>query len=88
MTFYGQKATVIAGGRRGLKETLIPTPGGLKQGRRPDILVRLDDGLNVGVNVGYLDSSGVPVLRELQAMEDLVNFANLPMFFVGYHRRR
>lgn len=43
--------TVVAGGGR-LPEQLIPTPGGHKSGRRPDILYEDCHGNLCGVNVG------------------------------------
>ncbi len=73
--------TVIAGGRK--PEILIPTPGGYKSGRRPDILVKRSDGSYFGINVGKTAASGAPITREVQALYDLED-AGLPMFFVGY----
>ena len=61
---------VIAGG--GVrKETLIPTPGGQRQGRRPDIIIEQKDGKIVYGNVGRTKADGTPVAREVNAMDDL-----------------
>jgi RHS repeat-associated protein len=73
---------VIAGG--GVKpERLIKTPGGVKGGRRPDILVQKPDGSQYGINVGREAASGAPVRREVDAINDLEG-AGLPMHFVPY----
>ena len=63
--------TVLAGG--GVeKENLIKTPGGNKEGRRPDIIYRDADGKVVYGNVGKVKADGsTPVPREQKAMEDL-----------------
>ncbi len=74
---------VIAGG--GVhRERLIPTPGGYKEGRRPDILVRRPDGSLYGINVGRANKKGVPVRREREAIEDLEG-AGVEMHFVPYN---
>jgi hypothetical protein len=82
----GQRGQVIKGGRRGLKEAVVETKGRFRNSRRPDILVRLEDGSLVGINVGRTNSSGIPVTRELLALHDLQNFGKLPMFFVAFGR--
>lgn len=75
---------IIAGGQTGLPEILIETPGGVKTGRRPDILVRRADGSTYGINVGKTNASGAPITREAQALNDLEQFAGLEMHFVPY----
>ncbi len=62
--------TIIAGGRR-LPERLIRTPGGIKTGRRPDILFETANGQLRGRNIGHVDSAGNPITRELDALRDL-----------------
>ncbi|KAF2393248.1 RHS repeat-associated core domain-containing protein [Pseudomonas frederiksbergensis] len=62
--------TVLFGG--GGKETLIPTPGGHKEGRRPDIIFKPADGTLVYGNVGKVAADGqTPITREREAMDDL-----------------
>ncbi len=75
--------TIIAGG--GGKEVLIPTPGGLKNGRRPDILYKTPDGDLRGRNIGRQNKDGTPVKREVEAMEDLNGSGELPTDFVSYN---
>ena len=75
---------VIAGG--GIyKEKVIPTPNGVKSGRRPDILVRKPDGTMYGINVGKTTAQGAPIKREVEALYDLED-AGLPMYFAGYDK--
>ena len=77
---------VIAGGGRGYApERLIQTPGGIKKARRPDILVKREDGTIYGINVGKTTSHGTPIKRELEAIKDLES-AGVPMQFVPYDR--
>ena len=77
---------VIAGGQRGLPERLIRTVGGMKSGRRPDILVRRPDGSAYGINVGLQSPrTGAPIRREAEAINDLEQFGGLEMFFVPYN---
>jgi RHS repeat-associated protein len=62
--------TVIAGG--GLQnERLIATEGGIKGGRRPDIIYQDASGKTVYGNVGKLDAQGQPIKREREALNDL-----------------
>ena len=56
---------------------------------RPDILVEQPDGKVYGVNVGLMEDSGAPILREREAISDLMNSGtyqgkSIKMFFVGY----
>ncbi|WP_404991058.1 RHS repeat-associated core domain-containing protein [Burkholderia plantarii] len=54
------------------KERLVKTPGGFKEGRRPDIIYTNSDGQNIYGQVGRVRAGGVtPVTREQQAMDDL-----------------
>ncbi|QZI69364.1 RHS domain-containing protein [Pseudomonas protegens] len=72
--------TVITGGGME-KERLIPTPGGQKTGRRPDIEFVDADGKFVYGNVGKIKADGTPVSREVAAMADLKDktlYENIP----------
>jgi hypothetical protein len=77
--------TIIAGGGR-LKERLIPTPRGVKEGRRPDILYKTPSGELRGRNVGLVDSKGHPIPREQKALDDLNGPGGLPTDFVPYKK--
>jgi len=77
-------STILAGGGRE-RERLIPTPGGEKSGRRPDILYRDADGQVRGTNVGRTNADGSPVKREVGAMNDL-NQVGVPTEFKPYDR--
>jgi len=68
----------------GLREAVIPTPGGFKSSRRPDILVQRPDGSIYGINVGRQKRNGAPVKREALALWDLEG-AGIPMYFVPYN---
>ncbi|WP_395746283.1 putative Ig domain-containing protein [Prosthecobacter sp.] len=74
---------IIGGGGRE-KEKLIPTPGGKKDGRRPDILYETPEGEMKGRNIGKVDSQGQPVKREREALDDLNNAGGVPTDFVPY----
>jgi RHS repeat-associated protein len=74
---------IIAGGGK-LPERLIKTDGGLKGGRRPDILLETPNGQIRGRNVGKTDAAGNPIKRELEALDDLNNFGGIPTDFVPY----
>ena len=75
---------IIAGGGRGYPpEAIIKTPNGLKQSRRPDILVQKYDGSLYGINVGKTTAKGAPVKREVEALYDLEH-VDIPMWFVSY----
>jgi len=75
---------VIAGGQK-LPEVSIKTPGGVKNSRRPDILVEKPDGTKYGINVGKTAKSGAPIKREAQAINDLED-AGLKMHYVPYKK--
>jgi len=62
---------------------LVPTPGGHKNGPRPDVLYKDCNGNRCGVNVGKTRADGSPIKREQQALEDL-NGAGLPTRFESY----
>lgn len=72
---------IIAGG--GGRETLIKTPGGIKSGRRPDILVERPNGSKYGINIGRQTKIGLPYKREREAIWDLEG-AGYEMYFVPY----
>ncbi|QDT69094.1 hypothetical protein MalM25_20210 [Planctomycetes bacterium MalM25] len=74
---------IIAGGGKA-RERLIPTEGGLKGGRRPDILFETANGQIRGRNVGLTDAAGNPVKRELEALGDLNGPGGIPTDFVPY----
>ncbi len=75
---------IIAGGGR-KPERLVPTPGGSKEGRRPDILYRTPEGEVKATNVGRTYADGSPVKREVQAIDDL-NRAGVKTEFKSYDR--
>jgi hypothetical protein len=77
----------MAGGKRpDLPERVIPTPGGVKSTRRPDILYKTPSGETKAVNVGKVKADKVtPVPREVDAQKDLNN-AGVPTDFVPYNR--
>jgi len=75
---------VIAGGGK-YPERVIQTPGGVKNSRRPDILVERPDGSLYGINVGKTTAKGAPIKREVQALYDLED-AGIPMYYVSYDR--
>ena len=79
--------TIMAGGKRpDLPERVIPTPGGVKSTRRPDILYKTPSGETKAVNVGKVKADKVtPVPREVDAQKDLNN-AGVPTDFVPYNR--
>ncbi|WP_404366238.1 RHS repeat-associated core domain-containing protein [Corallococcus coralloides] len=54
-----------------LPEEVIPTPGGAKTFRRPDITTHAPDGSTYRENVGRSTSEGSPVARERRALNDI-----------------
>jgi hypothetical protein len=74
------------GKREGLPEAVIPTPGGHKGSRRPDILHETPTGEIRGVNVGWTRADGTPITREAEALDDLTNKGGVPTDFVPYDR--
>ena len=75
---------ILAGGGRA-PERAVPTPGGHKDSRRPDITYKTPDGTAKGRNIGKTKADGSPVTREEKALEDL-NEAGLETDFVPYDR--
>ncbi|MCE3262280.1 MAG: hypothetical protein K0R43_1359, partial [Pseudoduganella sp.] len=76
---------ILAGGGKH-KEKLVPTPGGAKEGGRPDIIYRDANGDVGGVNVGKVKADGVtPVQREIDALNDLNGPGMLPTMFEKYN---
>ena len=76
----------IEAGGRIKNEKLVSTPGGLKEGRRPDILYRTPSGELRGRNIGRTNADGTPVKREQEALKDLNGPGKLPTDFVSYDR--
>jgi hypothetical protein len=76
---------IVAGGGQ-KKERLIRTEGGHKQGRRPDVIYRTPNGEERGRNVGKTTAGGLPVPREVRALEDLNGPGGLPTDFTPYDR--
>lgn len=76
---------IVSGGGRE-KELLIKTPGGHKEGRRPDIIYKTPEGDLRGLNVGKTKVDGSPVTREQKALEDLNGPGKFPTDFVPYDR--
>src|SRR5262249_15889547 len=80
------EGNTIVGGGGEEREKLMPTPGGTKEGRRPDILYRTPRGELRGRNVGRTNANGKAVRREVEALEDLNGPGELPTDFVPYDR--
>ncbi|MBK9259284.1 MAG: hypothetical protein IPM54_05555 [Polyangiaceae bacterium] len=76
---------IIAGGRQ-QREQLVPTVGGKKSGRRPDIIYKTPDGARRGRNVGKTNADGTPIRREVDALDDLNKHSDTPTDFVPYDR--
>lgn len=77
--------TIVAGGGK-KKERLVATPGGKKEGRRPDILYETPEGDLRGRNVGRTKADSSPATREQEALDDLNDRGNLPTDYVPYDR--
>jgi RHS repeat-associated protein len=54
-----------------LPEEVVPTPGGAKSMRRPDITTQTPDGSTHRENVGRTTKAGEPVARERRALDDI-----------------
>ena len=67
-------------------EEVIPTPGGCKSCRRPDITTRAPDGSVYRENVGRATSSGQPVRREVEALNDIEHATGQRPAFTSYNR--
>ncbi len=81
----GEGYKIVAGGRRA-KEQLIKTDGGIKTGRRPDVIGRKAGEPDRGINVGRTNADGTPVKREQEALDDLNNHSDVRTEFVPYDR--
>jgi hypothetical protein len=76
---------ILAGGGE-QPEKLVPTDGGIKSGRRPDIIYQTPSGEINAINVGLTNADGTPITREAQALQDLNGPGKLPTKFVPYDR--
>jgi RHS repeat-associated protein len=77
---------IVAGGGR-LPEKVVPTPGGEKPTRRPDILYITPGGQTRALQVGRTQSDNTtPVRRERAAMSDLSTHGGVPTTFVDYEQ--
>jgi RHS repeat-associated protein len=74
----------IAGGTK--TEEVILTPGGCKGCRRPDITTRAPDGTIYRENVGRSTSSGSPVPREAEALNDIQGATGQRPAFTPYNQ--
>jgi RHS repeat-associated protein len=74
----------IAGGSK--TEEVILTPGGCKSCRRPDITTRAPDGSVYRENVGRATSSGNPVPREMDALNDIQGATGQRPAFTPYNK--
>ena len=52
-------------------EEVIPTPGGTKTSRRPDITTRAPDGSPHREDVDRSKADGTPIKRETEALDDI-----------------
>lgn len=84
--FQKHGAKIISGGKIKAEEliSMKNVKGALKQGRRPDIRVRLTNGLEVIVQVGRVNAKGIPVKRELEAIHDFM-LKGLRVIFIPYN---
>jgi RHS repeat-associated protein len=74
-----------AGGKK-LKEDFIPTPGGHKSARRPDItFTNKKTGEKYYENVGKKDAAGGPITRERNAIEDIEGETGVSVAFTPYN---
>lgn len=73
-----------AGGN--LPEEVIPTPGGRKTCRRPDITMTRLDGSTYRENVGRTLADGSPVPREVSALDDLEAAIGTRPGYMAYDR--
>ena len=73
---------VVAGGQQ-LPEKAINTAGGIKNSRRPDIILERPDGSQYGINVEKTTTPGAPIKREADAINDLEG-VGFEMHFVPY----
>lgn len=75
----------IGGGS--LTEEVVPTPGGCKSCRRPDITMRRPDGTIYRENVGRTRTSGEPATREVGALDDLDRATGERPAYTPYDRK-
>ena len=75
----------VGGG--GLPEEVVPTPGGTKSSRRPDITTRAPDGTVQRENVGRSTQTGQPVARERRALDDIEKATGQRPAFTPYDKR-
>ena len=78
--------TIVGGGRTGLPEEVVPTEGGLKNSRRPDITYRTPSGELRSRNVGRTKADGTLLKREVEALQDLNGPGKRPTDYVPYDR--
>ena len=70
-----------------MPEIVIATIGGLKNVRRPDIIIRHADGTRHATNVGWIYADEQPVKREVEAMNNPWTYGQrMTMKFVPYDR--
>ena len=68
------------------KEEVIPTPGGDKSSRRPDITTIDPSGNTYRENVGRTKADGTPVTREVSAANDIEQATGTRPVFTPYDR--
>lgn len=69
-----------------LPEEVIPTPGGKKSKRRPDITTEAPDGTTRRENVGRTRADGTPVTREVDALDDIEGATGVRPEFTPYDK--
>jgi RHS repeat-associated protein len=74
----------VGGGQ--LKEIRVPTPGGSKSYRRPDITTRAPDGTTYRENVGRSKGDGSPIAREQRALDDIEGVTGARPGFTPYDK--
>jgi RHS repeat-associated protein len=72
----------LAGGT--LSEREVPTQGGYKPVRRPDLIFKKPDGTYHYENIGRTTQEGYPIAREMRAILDLLRNPNADIHFTGY----
>lgn len=74
----------VGGGN--LPEERIPTPGGEKSYRSPDITTRAPDGSTYRENVGRTNANGNPIPRETRALDDIESATGQRPGYTPYDR--
>jgi hypothetical protein len=69
-----------------LPEEVIPTPGGEKSYRRPDITTNAPDGSVYRENVGRSNSDGSPIARERRSLDDIESATGSRPGYTPYDR--